>query len=190
MTRRLTVKRDHPRSRGEYACATRGVQQVTRIIPALAGNTGLLIPTNASWRDHPRSRGEYQVSTQLRTRIRGSSPLSRGIPGLAERRQNCKGIIPALAGNTDLLRVTLLASGDHPRSRGEYVDGDDVVLGSVGSSPLSRGIPHRIAHKRVIARIIPALAGNTARRKASTRSKTDHPRSRGEYTAAPVASAE
>ena len=75
----LTIRSDHPRSRGEYTGATRtgircaGSSSLSRgipltrnpkscygrIIPALAGNT-------LSWRsrtrgisDHPRSRGEY-----------------------------------------------------------------------------------------------------------------------------------
>ena len=73
------ARADHPRSRGEYAVShlgrlvsggssplSRGIlglrlltTALTRIIPALAGNTRL--SGLASWEspDHPRSRGEY-----------------------------------------------------------------------------------------------------------------------------------
>ena len=115
--------KDHPRSRGEYARSTssqlnrpdvrgssplsRGIrnqprclQDRSRIIPALAGNTsGRVLPVLAP-RDHPRSRGEY-MCLSLRLRFAsGSSPLSRGIPAREDSVKGFVGIIPALAGNT------------------------------------------------------------------------------------------
>ena len=51
-----------------------------------------------------------------------------------------------------------------------------------GSSPLSRGIPAQVAGSLLIARIIPALAGNTTLTLTLTRVCSDHPRSRGEYS--------
>ena len=70
---------DHPRSRGEYVfpwfadspvagssplsrgihLADAGCSALERIIPALAGNTGLVLPGFPPAGDHPRSRGEY-----------------------------------------------------------------------------------------------------------------------------------
>ena len=50
-----------------------------------------------------------------------------------------------------------------------------------GSSPLSRGIPIDINYCYNIARIIPALAGNTVWTLLNTFDFRDHPRSRGEY---------
>ena len=51
----------------------------------------------------------------------------------------------------------------------------------MGSSPLSRGIPHHGAGHGGRSGIIPALAGNTTRRSVRLPGRTDHPRSRGEY---------
>ena len=50
-----------------------------------------------------------------------------------------------------------------------------------GSSPLSRGIPRFPIWGRFPRRIIPALAGNTSKTAFLSASKSDHPRSRGEY---------
>ena len=50
-----------------------------------------------------------------------------------------------------------------------------------GSSPLSRGIPAQEAQPARPARIIPALAGNTALLGGEVPQIPDHPRSRGEY---------
>ena len=73
--------------------------------------------------------------------LAGSSPLSRGIPrgGIAERLS--ERIIPALAGNTSILRLLSLTTR--------------------GSSPLSRGILTDSDCQLTVPRIIPALAGNT-----------------------------
>ena len=135
-----SIPRDHPRSRGEYfvtstfASPAKGSSPLSRgiqsrhpadtaalgIIPALAGNT----PTRSSglpacW-DHPRSRGEYRVGAPHGHAFFGSSPLSRGIRrhrGVSDR---CRGIIPALAGNTHRRSRGRCRRRDHPRSRGEY----------------------------------------------------------------------
>ena len=91
----------------------------------------------------------------------GSSPLSRGI--LHDHcRQLCGDrIIPALAGNTWEASIGTLWSPDHPRSRGEYLHLTGDTLESLGSSPLSRGIPAFLMAAVSSVGIIPALAGNT-----------------------------
>ena len=93
--------KDHPRSRGEYVLAairiraesgssplSRGIRRPRipessedRIIPALAGNTVWILAPTLSNTDHPRSRGEYEGDGRTEPPPRGSSPLSRGIPG-------------------------------------------------------------------------------------------------------------
>ena len=75
---------------------------------------------------------------------------------------------------------------DHPRSRGEYARGAGVGSPGSGSSPLSRGILAGVVGEGDAQRIIPALAGNTLPRFAYVSGRTDHPRSRGEYSAAVV----
>ena len=112
--------RDHPRSRGEYACfivpllpesgsspLSRGILFMAfsgvewgRIIPALAGNTAAGDPNHRAGSDHPRSRGEYQGVARTASGSRGSSPLSRGIPPARGCVVAIRRIIPALAGNT------------------------------------------------------------------------------------------
>ena len=90
------------------------------IIPALAGNTDVMLTWAAKQPDHPRSRGEYSVVREDQMRALGSSPLSRGIPGGAVCAGCGGGIIPALAGNTDGTASLVELHRDHPRSRGEY----------------------------------------------------------------------
>ena len=111
---------DHPRSRGEYGMRShrtrpregssplsRGILDFANewspyngIIPALAGNTDFGSGALGSLRDHPRSRGEYGFSAGWLIHTRGSSPLSRGIPGTRRQLTEHFRIIPALAGNT------------------------------------------------------------------------------------------
>ena len=172
---------DHPRSRGEYrslssqrSCwegsspLSRGIRGsfavpvlLIRIIPALAGNTESRRSTPRHRWDHPRSRGEYHATQRRRWPVRGSSPLSRGIPAPAWARADLLRIIPALAGNTRDLGCGAAEGADHPRSRGEYAPMELENLCVWGSSPLSRGIQGGRGTRLAARRIIPALAGNT-----------------------------
>ena len=152
-----------------------------RIIPALAGNTRGWVGTFVPPGDHPRSRGEYRIMVLGMAEEAGSSPLSRGILlCLVDGRQVVR-IIPALAGNTYLPLTLGKPAKDHPRSRGEYTPRGGSLLGVLGSSPLSRGIPLDITGDYRRFRIIPALAGNTRCSTTSPAPCKDHPRSRGEY---------
>ena len=56
-------------------------------------------------------------------------------------------------------------SWDHPRSRGEYENLEIWANEDEGSSPLSRGIPPGRMQSAGSPRIIPALAGNTKKRR-------------------------
>ena len=131
--------------------------------------------------DHPRSRGEYRAVADAVDYIVGSSPLSRGIRYPFSRVAVLERIIPALAGNTIREPPAQEYTLDHPRSRGEYglrMTAYDLIS---GSSPLSRGILTGRARRSGVARIIPALAGNTGSRCYPEKPRRDHPRSRGEY---------
>ena len=122
---KLLLRKDHPRSRGEYSAKefycwrargssplSRGIHgaietgdSTLRIIPALAGNTVVASQRGTRTQDHPRSRGEYHPPDQQASEDHGSSPLSRGIQApRAVARRVCR-IIPALAGNTFLART-------------------------------------------------------------------------------------
>lgn len=71
-----------------------------RIIPALAGNTVVFIVFLLSFWDHPRACGEHLWFRRGAARLLGSSPRLRGTQALQERITLTRGIIPALAGNT------------------------------------------------------------------------------------------
>mgnify|MGYP001012420327 CR=1 FL=1 len=151
---------DHPRSRGEYRAKdvlmviddgssplSRGIRlgcrflgRSSRIIPALAGNTRDPARATPQGGDHPRSRGEYLFHYPTPPAHWGSSPLSRGILSVTGILVEPGRIIPALAGNTASSRAVAAGSGDHPRSRGEYLGVWWICWGRCGSSPLSRGI--------------------------------------------------
>ena len=129
----------HPRSRGENnpACSTwypslgsspltRGKPRSTlsasraqRLIPAHAGKTILATYRLLPIRAHPRSRGEnFLEEVQDRAGV-GSSPLTRGKPGLIPRDHVEVGLIPAHAGKTQRPSACKSRGSAHPRSRGE-----------------------------------------------------------------------
>ena len=157
---RMGLRKDHPRSRGEYLLwkfqnleplgsspLSRGIPAAPlragtrgRIIPALAGNTSPTGNTVAQIPDHPRSRGEYYSTSSTGLRQSGSSPLSRGIRFVRLLIPLPSRIIPALAGNTGQVLKLRRLHPDHPRSRGEYLPIFSKSTIPCGSSPLSRGI--------------------------------------------------
>ena len=136
----LLLPGDHPRLRGEYqnqekrlTCSlgssplARGIQLLKirfllsmRIIPACAGNTWVLRFNCRVDRDHPRLRGEYYKNFWNCSIVVGSSPLARGIHSQISKLRTCDRIIPACAGNTELLTIVKEKEKDHPRLRGEY----------------------------------------------------------------------
>ena len=219
---------DHPRSRGVYYWRRpirrqdRGSSPLARglllgqlpgagehrIIPARAGFTGLTLRRRTPPADHPRSRGVYVVAVPRWATSAGSSPLARGLRLMASPAHAGRRIIPARAGFTLSAVVREQRRGDHPRSRGVYLDSSEVLNSMVGSSPLARGlletttdpedcrgiIPARAGFTpndvkvTPLLRIIPARAGFTGRRSSTTWRAPDHPRSRGVYPSSITAS--
>ena len=116
----LTAQKDHPRIRGEHLAwsgvkssslgsspHTRGAPRplATRvawvgIIPAYAGSTRVAARRWTSPWDHPRIRGEHASWPETETRSPGSSPHTRGAPGMPLPAVAAGGIIPAYAGST------------------------------------------------------------------------------------------
>ena len=132
-------------------------------------------------RDHPRVCGEHGSETQVRHAETGSSPRMRGTPDLHGKLADHLGIIPAYAGNTVVMVVTVWTPWDHPRVCGEHEIKSKQLYGIEGSSPRMRGTPIACRTRSALAGIIPAYAGNTTSY-AATRSKTrDHPRVCGEH---------
>ena len=139
--RRVSIFRDHPRSRGEYYLdgliaahclgsppLARGIQIFAKmpiispgITPARAGNTRCRDCYGNDIRDHPRSRGEYKRNAGEQQKEVGSPPLARGIQRYSIMMMWPEGITPARAGNTVRGNRRISNDRDHPRSRGEYL---------------------------------------------------------------------
>ena len=172
----------HPRARGEHArrlvlaeaergssprsrgTLTRdfGITEDNRFIPALAGNTfpmtsSAIFSTGSS----PRSRGTHVVRVGSRLWIR---------------------FIPALAGNTNRGVGSRARGSVHPRARGEHLVHVRFHHFRSGSSPRSRGTRCLPSIQATAIRFIPALAGNTMQGETKMKSKTVHPRARGEHS--------
>ena len=73
-----------------------------------------------------------------------------------------------------------LASGAHPRSRGENLPGARAPLDSAGSSPLTRGKRDVVDSNSEPLGLIPAHAGKTTHYQVDNAQTRAHPRSRGE----------
>ena len=172
---------DHPRSRGVYdgprlpddgprgsSPLARGLHvvlirgpQTARIIPARAGFTAAHCVCAVRARDHPRSRGVYGRPGRRARRVRGSSPLARGLLRAVRVLPEPKRIIPARAGFTVERRGQHLHQRDHPRSRGVYFTSEILFQEITGSSPLARGLRHERHRLPRGHGIIPARAGFT-----------------------------
>ena len=110
----------HPRSRGENSASgiecdvrygssplTRGKHHRSaqhpprsRLIPAHAGKTARRAAQARQRAAHPRSRGENFVAAMYALGLRGSSPLTRGKPGVDPQSALDVRLIPAHAGKT------------------------------------------------------------------------------------------
>ena len=130
---------------------------------------------------HPRSRGEHAAHAGAMSTGDGSSPLARGTPIDVIDVSGGDRLIPARAGNTGFPIITETCNAAHPRSRGEHVWKLANAWSVCGSSPLARGTPVVIVYTVDGRRLIPARAGNTARKLAGSSSSSAHPRSRGEH---------
>ena len=151
------------------------------LIPARAGNTGVVRCLPGLLRAHPRSRGEHRQRALVRGWPWGSSPLARGTPGITTHAALARGLIPARAGNTHAGIPYRSGSEAHPRSRGEHPLVLSFRLFAVGSSPLARGTLGVLARIGCRHGLIPARAGNTQCPVHQLGRQRAHPRSRGEH---------
>ena len=202
----LAVIQDHPRIRGEHPCLraltiatlgssphTRGAPQgrqiahdQQRIIPAYAGSTVEPSEMLTAQKDHPRIRGEHVAPQYHKGRHAGSSPHTRGAHLAGGGGGVDVGIIPAYAGSTRSCSGLTCSTGDHPRIRGEHSLDYEHGVGTVGSSPHTRGAQGSNATTKLGSGIIPAYAGSTGVWRSSRRGPGDHPRIRGEHRARPA----
>ena len=157
--------------------------RVRGLIPAHAGKT--VARSRARWPlpAHPRSRGENSNRAASAALTSGSSPLTRGKPAAKRRARQGVRLIPAHAGKTSAPLSPARSTWAHPRSRGEnegHLVEDAIAW---GSSPLTRGKPHRWRVPGRAGRLIPAHAGKTMPWQRQVADVAAHPRSRGENVA-------
>ena len=103
----------------------------------------------------------------------------RGKLEVKEFKSTATRIIPAHAGQTSTLGMTVVRPSDHPRACGANFA---TLVGSQlqnGSSPRMRGKRRFSRSTRRDGRIIPAHAGQTGRRHSIPPAASDHPRACG-----------
>ena len=111
----------------------------------------------------------------------GPSPQTRGTLNRPASELCMVRSIPANAGNTTHVDLSLNAFTVHPRKRGEHNDPDILFSSFSGPSPQTRGT--RRGRMRAISRVrsIPANAGNTQDSHGYKGVRSVHPRKRGEH---------
>ena len=205
LRRLLFVGWAHPRWRGEDPLAARPVRQQQgssplarggrdcmnpkdvedRLIPAGAGRTTGAAIAMGVLGAHPRWRGEDVGTRGKCSAGAGSSPLARGGLSWPSLWNLARRLIPAGAGRTPRALASGPCPSAHPRWRGEdgiLVDG---VMAGRGSSPLARGGRSRGYDHDETDGLIPAGAGRTSSGIRAVRSRTAHPRWRGEDYVSP-----
>ena len=138
-----------------------GAHDVSRFIPAGAGNTTLPPVFHIRFPVHPRWRGEHHLSSSRCASATGSSPLARGTHPVAGVKCTPCRFIPAGAGNTRSSAPGRAGRSVHPRWRGEHQYSPNNARNQNGSSPLARGTPGQWPVQAAAWRFIPAGAGNT-----------------------------
>ena len=160
--RRVTAERNgsSPRMRGtRWERLDRN--NVTRFIPAYAGNTPDRPAEFQQDPVHPRVCGEHHRNRAARDAHHGSSPRMRGTP--------------------ESRRWPPMPNAVHPRVCGEHLPESCKLAAKDGSSPRMRGT--RPMHIEIVAcaRFIPAYAGNTPLGSRREPARSVHPRVCGEH---------
>ena len=172
-----------PHTRGARHAAARRDSRV-RIIPAYAGSTIPYFSIGSRSPDHPRIRGEHSLGPGVSLCPLGSSPHTRGARLHQARPRRPGRIIPAYAGSTAGAIMWGRQQTDHPRIRGEHIKVPTSRKDIDGSSPHTRGARQRGTRRYQERRIIPAYAGSTSSTLRIVGLGADHPRIRGEHSAA------
>ena len=167
-----------PRMRGKLPLLQH-VLHGERIIPAHAGQTHHRSCPVICYTDHPRACGANVRHRRSRPRQNGSSPRMRGKPHQRVMPPAGRRIIPAHAGQTRALARPDQRRTDHPRACGANSSGAFSMIRLIGSSPRMRGKRVGSVPVGILARIIPAHAGQTQSHQRNGKEDADHPRACG-----------
>ena len=132
-----------------------------RFIPAGAGNTSRLISVWIPAPVYPRWRGEHYPLALRIGRYVGLSPLARGTLTHEHNKTGSVRFIPAGAGNTANVLLSVMPTAVYPRWRGEHLSPYPGSEFGAGLSPLARGTLSVDVVAFADFRFIPAGAGNT-----------------------------
>ena len=178
--RHASGRRAHPRACGENQGRGRVRPHPMGLIPARAGKTSGPAPLSSLLPAHPRACGENTGLSQAAARSPGSSPRVRGKPGPHATAKVLERLIPARAGKTPMAAGPACSATAHPRACGENFTRTPAVRSPGGSSPRVRGKLQGTNRILLQLGLIPARAGKTPARRASSRRRRAHPRACGE----------
>ena len=167
-----------PRARGNRGVAGGAVPRVG-CIPASAGESRASPSSRRPARVHPRERGGICRQLSRQPPILGASPRARGNHGCTRPKRSVHGCIPASAGESLIPRTRGCPRRVHPRERGGILYASASASVSRGASPRARGNRDNDADASTHTGCIPASAGESVRRSASSPAAGVHPRERG-----------
>ena len=150
------------------------------ITPAYAGKSRMLCKAASQVWDHPRMCGEKSPVSLRFFALVGSPPRMRGKATVKEKSNETKGITPAYAGKSDVLRFHKVFWQDHPRVCGEKCWQCWMRFITQGSPPRMRGKGYHEETKISNIRITPAYAGKSFPASSVSLMSWDHPRVCGE----------
>ena len=168
-----------PRGRGtptQRSCLARQ----RRFIPARAGNTPRLHAGEARQPVHPRAGGEHFNASEMAAIKAGSSPRGRGTPHFPPRWWGGRRFIPARAGNTVPILLSIGLGTVHPRAGGEHSVRALRPCLDPGSSPRGRGTRTGRPYPRPATAVHPRAGGEHIRERFPLKSPAgSSPRGRG-----------
>ncbi len=132
----------------------------------------------------PAHAGQPAYTLKKRRFIWGPSPLTRGNRGARLQLILLAGPIPAHAGQPRWPTPWAWPARAHPRSRGATTELGELIAGTRGPSPLTRGNPLDLGRAAPLDGPIPAHAGQPTSSRHPGWLQGAHPRSRGATTCA------
>ena len=125
---------------------------------------------------YPRVGGGNRIGPHFAHFGIGLSPRGRGKPGIAGKIDVFPGSIPAWAGETPAVTVTVVGAKVYPRVGGGNPDNQIPQVGRAGLSPRGRGKLGAVITGPPCERSIPAWAGETATGTATGNTSMVYPR--------------